>query len=227
MVRGKKGQITYEYIIVLGMALLLVLPFFNYAFFTLGIHIGTGNGVAEAVQLVNAVEEVAGLGSGSLITVLMNDVESVVISNAASGSLITTILKKSQQQITLPSSVFVATPNPVETGSVSVVNAGGEVTVINTPQVTNVNPSNLHAPKSTVEITGNHLEGTTSVVVSGSDFFKSYTPLTVEKKRVIINISPGLTINDLTTLRLFAVTGSVYSNGFHVVSGFKKGGPGQ
>mgnify|MGYP001590190665 FL=1 len=80
MSQGKRGQITYEYLIIIGMVILLVIPLFDYSFFTLGENIGVVNGVAQTVQLATSLEEISYLGEGSATTVSMDDVKSITVS---------------------------------------------------------------------------------------------------------------------------------------------------
>ena len=162
MSQGKRGQITYEYLVIVGMVLLLVIPLFDYSFFTLGENIGVVNGVAQTVQLATSLEEVSYLGVGSATTVSMDDVESITVS--PDGYVTATL--KNDKEITIPSTTQLSGMFVLQPGIVSVVHTADGLAVLNAPQINNVMPNNLYGANKAA-IDGGNLAKDAVIIIKG------------------------------------------------------------
>lgn len=218
MRHGKRGQVTYEYLIVLGMILLLIIPFFNYAFFSVGVFMGTGGALQETVQLVQAMEEVYGLGPGSLFTVELKDVKEVNIMPSTEGKTIVVSKMPNGQEITLPSTAPFPGTVTLNSPIVYVTNNGGIISVGDRPTITRVDPQNLYIlVGGFVSVYGTDLESTDKVSITRSDgsilFETAPSYLKVDGTQFDFD-SSGIT--EEGTFDLYAIVDGVYSNDFSV-----------
>jgi|GEM_PF-6194921 uncharacterized protein (UPF0333 family) len=139
MNNGKRGQISYEYLVIVGMVLMLVLPFFNYTFYSLGGNIVIASGAAKTVQLATGLEDVSYLGPGNVKTYQMEDVQSITISQDGE---VTTVLSNGES-ITIPSTVVLSEEVTLQPRSISIANKQGQLVVVNTPRIEQIDPADL------------------------------------------------------------------------------------
>ena len=164
MSQGKRGQITYEYLVIVGMVILLVIPLFDYSFFTLGENIGVVNGVAQTVQLATSLEEISYLGEGSATTVSMDDVKSITVS--PEGYVTSTL--KNDKELTIPSTTRLSGMFVLQPGIVSVVYTADGLAILNAPQINDVIPNNFYGVDKAA-ISGNNLAKDGIIIIVGTE----------------------------------------------------------
>lgn len=157
---GKRGQVTYEYLVIIGMVIFLVIPFFDYSFLSLGENLLIVEGVTETVHLATTLEEVSYLGTGSVKNLDMDDVKSVDIS--LDGYVTATLAN--DKQITIPSSIQLSMPRTLEPGRVAVANVDGDVIPMNAPLIKEAVPVNIFNVEI-LTIIGEHFDINHAVLV--------------------------------------------------------------
>ncbi len=157
---GKRGQITYEYLIIIGMVIFLVIPFFDYSFLSLGENLMIVEGVTETVHLATTLEEVSYLGTGSVKNLDVDDVKSIDIS--LDGYVTATLAN--DKQITIPSSIQLSEARTLEPGRVAVANIDGDVVPMNAPFIKEAVPTNMYDAE-TLTIMGEHFDINHAVLI--------------------------------------------------------------
>lgn len=191
---GKRGQISYEYLVIVGMMFFLVIPFFNYAFFSLGGNLMVTSGVAEAMLLAATLEEVSYLGPGNMMTVRLDHVESVTVQSG----VVVAVLSKDGKEIVIPSTTLVTT-QPLDRGQIIVGNNQGTLVVTNIPQFIDYQPDDITAKKITAEgkyFDTNpllHIVGTTE---NGQPIDREYTGSGTSRTQATFSMNPRMRDGD-------------------------------
>ena len=220
---GKRGQITYEYLIIVMMVLLLVIPFFNYASYNLGMTMGESGVVVATVELSMGLTTVDELGPRNLQTIDMSkNIDSIEVT---SDGLVT--VSFNDKALSLPTSIPTQTLKALEPGSISLANNQGKVFVVNTPQITTTD-NNPNSAK--FKIYGHHFTETPQLAiehVSSEDVAEpliEYTPNDVYEDCLVgevcldvaeFKLRPPLG-PETYTFYITLVDGIVFSNGYTV-----------
>ena len=217
---GKRGQVTFEYLIIVGMILLLVLPFFDYSFYALGANSGAVGAAIEAVEVATSLDSVAELGEGSMNTVrVTND---MVISQ---DGLVTAKLPDGQE-ISIPSTVTLQSSSiQLKPGSVAIMNTDKGLIASNKPVIKDVKPQNLKGVSS-ADVTGEYFTDDAVALIKGTmpngvEFSRQITAQleTGTTTHLVLDINPLNPIPDGKHTLYIVQQGSVYSNGFPVAVG--------
>jgi uncharacterized protein (UPF0333 family) len=199
----KRGQITYEYLVVVGMILLLIIPFFNYAFFTLGSEIVVGSGVAEIAGLALSIDEIATLGQGSSNTLDVSNAKSVEISDG----LVTGVLNNEK---VISFTITTKIDEPIifdDPEIVTVINQDEGVAVVETPTIVKV----TIGPART-KIFGDRLAEETTIIIQNPTTYIEEPATYVSEQEVQIDTS----VVPLGTHDVFAVVKGVFSNSIEI-----------
>ncbi len=160
MTIGKRGQLTYEYLVIIGMIIFLVIPFFDYSFLSLGENILIVEGVAQTVQLATSLEEVGYLSSGSVKNVDVKDVKAIEVS--LDGYVTATLVN--DKEISIPFNGYVSEEADLTPGRIAVANVDGDVIAMNPPEIGEFQPFNIISAEQATLI-GKNFDSEHAVIV--------------------------------------------------------------
>ena len=209
---GKRGQVTFEYLVVIGMVLLLAIPFFDYSFYILGVNSGTAGAVMEAVEVATSLDMIAELGEGNVNTVMVtNDIE-------ISQNGLVTIKFPNGGDISIPSSVTLQTPKlQLKPGKVTINQTKDGIVAVNKPVIKSVSPTNFK-DVTIVDVQGENFASDAYAMVKGGKYSQEYVVEleTSSTTHLLIDPSkPPLPDGDYQ-IYILLEKGSVYSDGFPV-----------
>ncbi len=168
MIRNKKlsrkGQISYEYLVIVGMTLTLVVPFFNYSVTNLGINVGVQSGVGQAVEFVNTLEELNTLGPGNIATLSTNQLTNIIIEeNTVTATL------SNNNVISLEVTGLVQPTILTATDRLTIRNDNGVVKAIPKPEMYGIKPEEGILGETVFTITGEYFTPSAQVFLSSTE----------------------------------------------------------
>ena len=175
MCRNSRGQLGFEYLVIAGMILVVVLPFLAYSLTSTNALFSTEGATASLHNLAQATETAMNLGPGNAVSVSLSPVFQKV--EVKGGGIFMGTLKNGQT-ITAKATANVQPDQTIVSRQAGVANNNGQALVFDAPEIIKLEPESAQRG-ATVTVRGHYFTSDSTITLNKKTTAATYVSDTV------------------------------------------------